>query len=359
MATTNTQYGSPARQAESQAGTIYGLSISFVILSCTSVVLRLYTRQMILRTFGPDDIAILVAQILSFGVTITTILQVALGGLGTHTEFVSRDQFLSGAKGMYSNLLVYNAAQLITKISFLIQYRRLFPSAVIRKGCAYGMGILAIWGVVQQFITAFSCVPLEIIIPKWHGRCIPTFAVFNMNAVVNMITDFLIFAIPIWPVIKLQMPLRRKVHLLAVFCLGFFACAISIIRLENLHRFNNSRDPLWTSSSTAYWSAIELNIGILCACLPTLRPLIKKFAPRLLGSTAGETTMTHRLGTIQSRRTNKEIDETGIYIQKEVEFQSTTELRSNEAIKNPFSVRGESLDEVSSQEAEHTSKPRR
>jgi hypothetical protein len=55
-------------------------------------------RLTILHTFASEDAAIIVAQILSFGVTITTILQVALGGLGRHTEFVGHDVFLIAAK---------------------------------------------------------------------------------------------------------------------------------------------------------------------------------------------------------------------------------------------------------------------
>lgn len=181
----------------------------------------------------------------------------------------------------------------------------------------------------------------------------------------NMITDFGIFAIPILPVLRLQMPRRRKLHLLGVFCLGFLyvietwalvdvfndpssACAISIVRLNELHRTKGSKDPLWDSAATAYWSAIELNVGILCACLPTLRPLIKKFAPRLLGSSQGESHYTHQLGSVQTRRTRIG-NEAAIYIQKEVEFQSTTELRSKEVMKDPFSIREESLDEIISE----------
>lgn len=87
-----------ARRAESQQAAIYGLTITFTVLSCTSVVLRLYTRKRILRTLGIDDATIAVAQILSFGVAITSCLQVALGGLGLHLEFVPRDALLWGMK---------------------------------------------------------------------------------------------------------------------------------------------------------------------------------------------------------------------------------------------------------------------
>ena len=35
---------------------------------------------------------------------------------------------------------------------------------------------------------------------------------------------------------------------------------------------------------TAYLSILETNLGIICACVPTLRPLVKKIAPVLVGS---------------------------------------------------------------------------
>ncbi|KAF2027850.1 hypothetical protein EK21DRAFT_39709, partial [Setomelanomma holmii] len=181
--------------------------------------------------------------------------------------------------------LVYNAAQLVTKISFLIQYRRLFPDDFIQALCKYGLVFLGIWGVAQVFITAFGCVPLSVINPTFVGRCINTNVVFTLNGTMNIATDFAIFAVPIWPVARLQMPFRRRMHLLAVFSLGFFACAISIVRLEQIMAATKTTDASWASARTAYWSAIELNVGILCACLPTLRPIIKKYAPRLLGST--------------------------------------------------------------------------
>ena len=92
------QIFSPVRRAETQQPTVYGLTITFTILSCTSVILRLYTRTKILHNLGADDIAILIAQILSFGVAIASCLQVTLGGLGLHIEFVPREAFLKGAK---------------------------------------------------------------------------------------------------------------------------------------------------------------------------------------------------------------------------------------------------------------------
>ena len=45
----------------------------------------------------------------------------------------------------------------------------------------------------------------------------------------------------------------------------------------------------------ASWSAIECNTGIICACLPTLKPLISRILPGLISTLSG-----NRHGTGQS-----------------------------------------------------------
>jgi len=59
-----------------------------------SIRLLIISRLVILHTSGLEDIAIVLAQILSFGVTVTSLIQVGLGGLGRHIETVSNDQML-------------------------------------------------------------------------------------------------------------------------------------------------------------------------------------------------------------------------------------------------------------------------
>ena len=39
------------------------------------------------------------------------------------------------------------------------------------------------------------------------------------------------------------------------------------------------------NSDAAIWSNIEANVGIICACLPTIKPIISRVFPHLLGST--------------------------------------------------------------------------
>ena len=42
-------------------------------------------------------------------------------------------------------------------------------------------------------------------------------------------------------------------------------------------------------SLIAIWGAVEVNLAIICACLTTFKPLVVRFFPNILGSSADKT----------------------------------------------------------------------
>ncbi|KAL2872935.1 hypothetical protein SGCOL_011928 [Colletotrichum sp. CLE4] len=59
----------------------------------------------------------------------------------------------------------------------------------------------------------------------------------------------------------------------------------------------SSNDPPWENIGAAIWSAIELNTSIICASLPTIRPLLAKWLPGAgLSSAHTKTSAYHRYG---------------------------------------------------------------
>jgi hypothetical protein len=118
-------------------------------------------------------------------------------------------------------------------------------------------------------------------------------------------------------------------------------CAISLVRLSTLQKAIKTQDPFWDNAPAAYWSVVELNCGIICACLPTLRPLIQKAIPDFWSTRHSTRDGTAKSGTANSQglrtfnstfnRRRRDPEEDGIYVQKEIELHSTTELRSNAA----------------------------
>ncbi|KZZ94255.1 hypothetical protein AAL_05222 [Moelleriella libera RCEF 2490] len=72
------------------------------------------------------------------------------------------------------------------------------------------------------FAFTFSCVPREKI---WNpdmqgGHCIDTMSTIVVVGVINLLLDLGILAVPIWAIWHLQMPLKRKLGVMAVFDVG-------------------------------------------------------------------------------------------------------------------------------------------
>jgi hypothetical protein len=69
-----------------------------------------------------------------------------------------------------------------------------------------------------------------------------------------------------------------------VFALGGFTCIISILRLQSLLVFLQTTDISYHNPLAAIWSSLEVNIGITCSCIPTLKAMVTRWFPRAFGS---------------------------------------------------------------------------
>lgn len=62
-------------------------------------------------------------------------------------------------------------------------------------------------------------------------------------------------------------------------CSAFIA---SCVRIAYVRAMIDNPDVLYTQGSAAVWSAVEINIGILCNCLATLKPFVRRHMPWLV-----------------------------------------------------------------------------
>ena len=126
-------------------------------------------------------------------------------------------------------------------------------------------------------------------------------------------TDLLVATLPVRVIWGLQIPKRQRVALLCILTIGWFVCVVSILRLHALVVLAaHPEDTTWYSSATAYWSSIEMNLAIVCASLPALKPLLVRIIPgfsshhgsRGYGSTAlSGRHKSHGLGSKGTRNT--------------------------------------------------------
>jgi hypothetical protein len=88
--------------------------------------------------------------------------------------------------------------------------------------------------------------------------------------------DLWILVLPVKLIISIPRPPREKIAIFIIFGLGVVSTIASIIRLQSLRIFTLSNDPFYDSLPINTWSMVEVNIGILCASIPTLKPLVSR-----------------------------------------------------------------------------------
>ena len=109
------------------------------------------------------------------------------------------------------------------------------------------------------------------------------------------------FALPIPKLLHVQVGTRKKVGILMTFAVGLFVTTCSIIRLSYVVRWRKSTDPTWTYTVVALWSLVEVNVGVVCACMPSLAGPIKRFWMAAVGQ--------HLSNLYESRSKKTEPDE--------------------------------------------------
>ncbi|GAB7348645.1 hypothetical protein MBLNU459_g7015t1 [Dothideomycetes sp. NU459] len=267
-----------SRAAQSVIAAVVSTAIAFVI-----IILRIYTRTTVARP-GAEDWAILLSFAFSIALTALIIIEVK-HGQGHHLDTISEHDITALNKALWASIPAYLTGLMFTKISILLQYWRVFIGPKIRRAIIV-MGVISIiYGLWSICSAIFMCQPIAFFWDQTlHGRCINRHNVWFANSSINIITDVMIFVMPM-PVLKeLQLPRRQKWALMGVFALGAFVVLTSALRLKSLYTISISKDVTWDNGGAAAWSSLELNVGIICASLPTLRKTISKFFPRVFSN---------------------------------------------------------------------------
>ncbi|RYP41248.1 hypothetical protein DL769_011622 [Monosporascus sp. CRB-8-3] len=219
---------------------------------------------------GADDWMILVAWLLNIGYGVEVCMQTKYG-LGKH-----RKDLPPGTDFITSDILFYAKQPL------------LFPQHGYRIFLWFMVGFVVLTGITSSVAGIFQCNPIQ---KAWDysipGTCFNRPALFFANAGLNIFQDFVIYILPSPMLWNVQLPVKQRIALIGVFVVGAFVCITGIIRVPTLWDAVSSEDATWDHFGAAVWSAVETNIGIVCACLVHFKPLIIKFAPWALGMSRG------------------------------------------------------------------------
>ncbi|KAH8848390.1 hypothetical protein MCOR01_001767 [Pyricularia oryzae] len=265
---------------DNKKSTIY--TVNFVLLTFATILvaLRFYTRFYILNLVGADDWLVLLSLVF-FAALVACELLLEASGI-TSGRYQSQMDSRYICRPFWVSIQIYNFAVAIIKMAFLAQYYRIMTLKKMRQWVLIVTGIVGAWSISQIFMGIFICVPVSgFWDPRPDMRCLPELTTWYANAIGNIIADLMIIVLPL-PMIKgLNLPGTQKLVLVGIFCLGFFTTSISASRIRFL---GTPVDVTFENPEAEYWSLAEICSGIVCAVLPTLRPLAGKYLPTLFGS---------------------------------------------------------------------------
>ncbi|PMD41250.1 hypothetical protein L207DRAFT_581699 [Hyaloscypha variabilis F] len=270
---------------ESQSSQISRIAIVLMCITFPIVGLRVYSRLRFSKQLFEDDWFALISAALLLPTSIIEILTV-YKGFGEHLWKISPDQLPRVIEFFYITECFYATPLAFAKISVLLLYLRIFMAPWLRFIAWATIGGVAASATITTVIAIFQCIPIQSIWnPALPKKCIDvnTFSVATSAA--NTTLDVIIFMIPLPELGTLKLHWKRKIGVFVVFLTGGFATATSISRLFFLVNFATSHDATFDNAPTVIWSIFELNISLICACLPAIRPLLGHYFPNFLGST--------------------------------------------------------------------------
>lgn len=142
------------------------------------------------------------------------------------------------------------------KLSLLTFYLHLSPQQWFRIAVWSSIVIVALYTIIITFMMFFNCSPpskaFDFSIQS--GSCIDAAILYMATAVSNIITDVMLFVLPIPMVYQLHMPKVQKLGALLVFGIGSATVATSIVRLLYLPAVLASTDPSWDSAPANVWT---------------------------------------------------------------------------------------------------------
>jgi hypothetical protein len=133
-------------------------------------------------------------------------------------------------------MVIYNLSQILTKVSFLLQYRRIFQDKWTRGTCLVLLVFLSIWGVVQEILVGLGCVPVSIFVPSRRNVCIDSLVVWFLTSIMNIVTDFIVFIVPMPAIKQLQLRRKQKFLVASLFGLGFLYVPFLMLPLDIFQR---------------------------------------------------------------------------------------------------------------------------
>lgn len=174
---------------------------------------------------GWDDYMILASVV--FGVPSTIVQDVGTIrlGLGKDVWTLSFDTITAFVKWFYVIEVLYFFNVAMLKLSLLFFFLRIFPAKPIKRLLWATIAFDIAFGITFIIAAIFQCTPIRVYWEKWdgehvNGKCVNVNALGWANAVISIVLDIWMLALPLWQVLQLKLAWKKKVSVAMMFFVG-------------------------------------------------------------------------------------------------------------------------------------------
>ncbi|EMD60130.1 hypothetical protein COCSADRAFT_164265 [Bipolaris sorokiniana ND90Pr] len=269
-----------------------GLAIAFAILPTFFVSLRIWAKR-ISKRIGWDDFLTLGALAVCLTCCFLQLATAIHGYLGAHQPLDENGQPIMDDPGLIffeETKFAINMISIVglglVKSSILILYKTIFDVRKFRICVYIVLAYVVAWTISFTFSHLFTCYPITVFIEPYYGNsCVETVPMFLALLYTDVLADLAILFLPIPMVMSVRMQMKRKIAVIVMLSLGAAVCAVSITRVVATYSIakeyiKHPDDVVYYTAPVFFWTNIELSLGLVCACLPTLRPIWFFFYPK-------------------------------------------------------------------------------
>ncbi|KAI8664758.1 hypothetical protein NCS56_00909600 [Fusarium sp. Ph1] len=265
---------------------IYDLNIALIVLTTVIVAMRLYSRGVLVRALGLDDLLVCFAYVLAVALSGLEIRS-AFAGAGTDMKFLTAEQRIGLFSLRPTMLLIFFAGTCFMRLSILAFLPRLNKSRTYIR-CIWVTGFVIVTISIIAIIWLLTqCSPVQDVFDagKPDRKCRPMSQEGDMvwaHSIVGVFTDIALFILPIW-IIHRNL-IRVTVHtakVFLVFAVGLFAIITGILRFAITVTANFEVNTSLKMARVSSWTALEVHVGIWCGCFAGLQPLVRLVSYKL------------------------------------------------------------------------------
>lgn len=246
------------------------LTASAIVLTAGRFIIRFFSKNR--RIYDHDYVHLLALTLLVIhGVTNQYTLQAKANqqldlrpGSGVSTTTILEEYHHLHVLNTVNNVFLYGIMWIV-KVAFLLLYRQTFKFNKTFLKCWWVVFTITILTYIPPFVgVVYTCHDASTL-AQWKTCNGPTSfrtAKLIYTCVLNVVTDVMVMALPLWVLSQLQMGIRQKIGLGLIFCVALFCVALDILRTAEALEQNQS-----------LYTVLEVNFTVIVFCLPAYRRL--------------------------------------------------------------------------------------